>query len=892
MKAISPTIGHNSLHQPIQYQTPFPLTPVQLWFFDHPWRNPNHFNQSFALELTRPLSALQIESALLRLVNHHDILRCQFTKNESNSPSQWTQSILPPFTSLPIPLVEAIVPLSDCPSQFISIQSSMDISQGHHLAAGLVTVIDCNANIPNDSGSYPMVPSQSSPRQLLFLTIHHLAVDLVSWSILLEDLARIIDGQQPIEQHTSFATWATELVDWAKESSTVAKQSSAPIPSFLLLTGSDTWAYNTQGNSESLSITLDKIHSDIILGVDARLIQPLELMFAGLFRALYSLTQASTITIFNESHGRHSWDTSLDPSQTVGWFTALVPCQVQADASTSSTDFLKLAKQALRSSNGTNGLQYGLQRIVNHSEAVASKNRPYLPMEVVFNYLGHTVDHSTLTQHGRAPWSPRPELTSDVVVCDADELRTQLVEIIGYPTPEGIRFMVHFCPQVIATGIVESLLGFFRDSLIGMVQDTKQSSRISLWTPSDFPDLQATLPDLAKLESELGTIGLTPYDVEDLYPMLPMQQGMWTATAKDPSEYLVQLAFTVTGVSTVDQLETATRAVISRHAILRTVFLTSWSNPHCQGVQVNLAQGFKPNEPLLRIYVKQLAPNSFRYLLTIHHTLVDGWSFGILLDQLRAHLQRNPEQITSPTTSFHDYVSFIHNSDNTGAESFWQEYLRGVEHPTELYLPKPPSTPDSRKADFLFTLFPDAGHISKVARQTGITPYTLIKAAWSLLLSRYTDHTEVVFGNTVSGRALPLPDIESHLGCFINTVPFRVPLKPEMSVIELVTMIHQSSHKMVPFEHLHLSKINEWVNAEVRPSDMFNTLLVYENYPDTGLDSLVHSVTFTDTNFLESTDYPLAVIVQVEGGQLTANLNWSLVAPPHHTLFWPGLRLD
>ncbi|RKP33213.1 hypothetical protein BJ085DRAFT_3250, partial [Dimargaris cristalligena] len=77
---------------------------------------------------------------------------------------------------------------------------------------------------------------------------------------------------------------------------------------------------------------------------------------------------------------------------------------------------------------------------------------------------------------------------------------------------------------------------------------------------------------------------------------------------------------------------------------------------------------------------------------------------------------------------------------------------------------------------------------------------TLIRAAWSLLLSRYTDQTDVVFGNTVSGRALPLPGIDSLLGCFINTVPFRVSLKPGMSVIELVTVIHQSAQMMVPFE--------------------------------------------------------------------------------------------
>ncbi|RKP35483.1 hypothetical protein BJ085DRAFT_35376 [Dimargaris cristalligena] len=201
--------------------------------------------------------------------------------------------------------------------------------------------------------------------------------------------------------------------------------------------------------------------------------------------------------------------------------------------------------------------------------------------------------------------------------------------------------------------------------------------------------------------------------------------------------------------------------------------------------------------------------------------------------------------------------------------------MRDVEQLTELSLPRPPNTSDSCKVDLWFTLYPDARQLHQVTRQANVTPYTLIKAAWSLLLSRYTDQSDVVFGNTVSGRALSLSGIESLLGCFINTVPFRVSLKSEMTVSELMTVIHQCSQQMVPFEHLHLSKINEWVDGEVRPSDMFNTLVVYENLPDTDLESLEYSVTFTEPRVLRSSDYPLTVIAQVEHGQLAVNLNWS-----------------
>ncbi|RKP38021.1 hypothetical protein BJ085DRAFT_40295, partial [Dimargaris cristalligena] len=778
------------------------LTQALQWFFDHPWRNPHHFNQSFALELTRPLSVTQITSALLSLINHHNLLRCQFTEDGSNSPSRWSQRILPPLATLPIPVLEAIVPLSGCPIQFKLIQSSLDISQGHHLAAGLITVLDNN------------------------------------------------------------------------------------------------------GNSKCLSVTLDSIISDELLGVDTHLIQPLELMLAGLFQALYSLTQAPTITIFNESHGRHSWDTNLDPSRTVGWFTTLLPCQTQASAGTTPLDFLKSAKQAHRSASGTHGLHQSLQKWLNCTDVVPSSHQSYSPIDVAFNYLGHTVDHGTLTQQGRAPWLPCHELMSDMAVCDANELRTQLIEIIGLPTSDGLVFTVRYCPQVIATGNIEVLLNRFHSSLVSLVHYVNQSPSPSLWTPMDFPDLQTTLPELVKLEAELITVGLSGNDVEDIYPMLPMQQGMWTATAKDPSEYLVQLAFTVTGISNLDQLQVATRAVVGDYTILRTMFITSWSNSHCQGVQVvireprfgwhvinewsdvdsisepdfmlsNKRRGFGPGEPLLRAHVKQLSVNTFRYLLTIHHALIDGWSIGILVGRLRAHLQNDTEILLVRPPAFRNYVAHMHISDKQSAKSFWSEYLRGVEQPTKIELPKPTCKPDSPRAELKMTLFEDADTITQLAHHMGITPYVLIKAAWALLLSRYTDQPDVIFGNTVSGRALPLADIESHLGCLINTVPFRVRADETMTVAEWVTAIHNSSQQVVSFEHHHISEINTWVEGENRPSDLFNTLVVYESYPNTGTDCLDHPVTFTDTGFLESSDYPLTLVVQMECGELSACLSWN-----------------
>ncbi|KAJ1974547.1 hypothetical protein H4R33_006795, partial [Dimargaris cristalligena] len=499
--------------------------------------------------------------------------------------------------------------------------------------------------------------------------------------------------------------------------------------------------------------------SNFLLGVNTCLVQPLELMLAALFQALYSLTHTSTITVFNESHGRHVWDTNLDPSGTVGWFTTLVPCLAQIQPST-------------------------------------------------------------------------------------------------------------------------------------------------LWTPSDFPGLKTTLPELMKLESELISGGIAPHDIEDLYPMLPMQQGMWTATAKNSSEYMIQLALTITGVTDLDQIYTATKAIVADHAILRTMFLTTWSNQYCNGIQIviraphfewhvlnewvdagancedellrlNQERGFTQNEPLLRVYVKQLSSTSFRYLLAIHHALTDGWSMGLIFQQLQMRLQNRLPSQSGAALFFCDYARYCLNSYTPEAKLFWGDYLQGVEQPTELELPKPLNGPRSRcMLEFHFTLFSEYDRAQRVVKHFGCTLYAVIQSCWAILLSRYTGQTNVIFGNTVSGRALPLADIESLVGCLINTVPFRVQLGSDMAVAQLVSSINSSSQRMIPFEHHHLAKINAWVDGEVRPSDMFNTLVVYENYPANGLENSNQTVTVTETMSVESTEYPLTVIAQVEHDEINVCLSW------------------
>ncbi|KAJ1928747.1 hypothetical protein IWQ60_001796, partial [Tieghemiomyces parasiticus] len=522
----------------------------------------------------------------------------------------------------------------------------------------------------------------------------------------------------------------------------------------------------------------------------------------------------------------------------------------------------------------------------------------YCPMGVVFNFLGRTTGDYALTGQGRAPWVVCHDLVGHIPTCNPEELRPHVLEVLGRQTNTGLELTVNYCPQVVPTATAAAL----GDELVKCLAEVATLNLTGLWVPSDFPLLEASLNDMAKIVADLPTLGLTVAEVENVYPMTPMQQGLWKATAKNPTEYLLQSAMTINGVSDSDVLLHALEAVVARHSILRTVFLTSFSNDRSNGIQVvsrrprfgwravgcwsevgvqdeedylrsDKALGFTTDQPLLRCCVAPATQTSTRLVMTIHHALIDGWSFGIFMQELRHFLSSGPSASLSPAVDFSAYVEHIGNLDDKGARAVWEDYLRGIEQPTMLNLPKEPSSPCTT-TEYHIVIHNDATHLQTLVQDCGLTVYTLLKAAWAYLLHRYTGQSDLVFGNTVSGHALDLPGVEGMLGCLISTIPFHIQIDANVLLSDYLRSINEQSQRLVTVEHCHLAQLDRWVESSVPVTDMFNTLLVYENYPNTDINNQTNAMTFTDFRAIESTEYAMTVITQVERGELTAILNW------------------
>ena len=150
----------------------------------------------------------------------------------------------------------------------------------------------------------------------------------------------------------------------------------------------------------------------------------------------------------------------------------------------------------------------------------------------------------------------------------------------------------------------------------------------------------------------------------------------------------------------------------------------------------------------------------------------------------------------------------------------------------------------------------------------------MIQAAWAILLNKYTQQNDLLFGVTVSGRAIDLPGIENMLGLCINTVPLRVQLLDNDDLDSLVRRIQIDMAEIQQFSYLPLARIRNLLELG-SGSGLFNTIFVFENYPKN-----FHSNEALELSLISAMskgEYPLGITV-VTGQRLMLKFDYSVDA--------------
>ncbi|MEU4119328.1 amino acid adenylation domain-containing protein [Kitasatospora sp. NPDC028055] len=378
--------------------------------------------------------------------------------------------------------------------------------------------------------------------------------------------------------------------------------------------------------------------------------------------------------------------------------------------------------------------------------------------------------------------------------------------------------------------------------------------------------------------------------------MAPLQEGLMFHAQYHREEldvYTVQLVLDLAGDLDPARLRGAVTALLERHPNLRAAFRYRKNGDPVQIVprevaldwrEVDLrdtpaaadelaeADRLRPFDlarpPLLRFSLLRLGDREHRLVLTSHQILFDGWSMPVVVRELFACYADGGASLPRPAP-YKSYLAHLARQDRAAAEAAWTAALDGFTEPTRLSgtaAAQPgrrdmPAEPGRRGMPGEHAVELDAREFAALtgwARTRGLTVNTVVQGAWATVLGTLTGLRDIVFGGTVSGRPPELPGVEGMVGLFINTLPVRVDLDPAQSFTELLSALQDRQSLLLPHQHLGLDTIQR--NAGV--GDLFDTVLVFENYPldPQALAGEVAGLRLTGLKAGDANHYPLSLM--------------------------------
>jgi amino acid adenylation domain-containing protein len=392
-------------------------------------------------------------------------------------------------------------------------------------------------------------------------------------------------------------------------------------------------------------------------------------------------------------------------------------------------------------------------------------------------------------------------------------------------------------------------------------------------------------------------------DIEDFYPLSPLQEGMLfhSLYAPEVATYINTFSSGLQGALNVSAFQNAWQQMVNRHQALRSVFVKDglkqplqvvyrqtslpWEvldwrelSPSDQQQQLNAflvadrTRGFDLSKPpLMRFALLQLGDDHWHFVWTFHHILLDGWCLSLLLQEVfrfyDAYTRGESLQLPRPRP-YRDYIRWLQRQDLGAAETYWRKRLKGLTAPTTLELGEQSQPQDC--ANSYGEQSRDIGEqtsraIEALARQQRVTVNTVIQGAWAVLMSRYSGERDVLYGVTVSGRPAELAGVEQMVGLFINALPMRVQVETEAEVGNWLQRLQVEQAEMRQYEYSPLVEVQGWSEVE-RGVSLFDILLAYENFPTIqaqrgDANSAAVSLSITQGRNLERTNYALSVVV-------------------------------
>jgi amino acid adenylation domain-containing protein/non-ribosomal peptide synthase protein (TIGR01720 family) len=482
-----------------------PLTPIQQWFFEQNFSEPHHWNQAILLEVRQTLEPSFLAKAVQRIIEHHDALRLRFGQEGS----QWQQECKGLDEIVPFSYVD----LSHIPErdqgkvielEASKLQASLNLSEGPLIRVALF-----------DFGA--------GKAGRLFLVIHHLAVDGVSWRILLEDLQtayqQLSQGNaiQFPPKTTSFKEWSSRLTAYSQSETVFAeldywlkmlsRTQITPLPvdyhrntGISPAIGDQNGAVprNTVASSAQVLVSLSVDQTQALLQEvpQAYNTQINDVLLTALVQTFARCIGRQSLLIDLEGHGREQLFENIDVSRTVGWFTTLFPVLLELKEIDRPGETLKSIKEQLRRIPNR-GIGYGLLRYLSRDSAIRQELQAWPQAEVSFNYLGQldqVLSRSPLFTLSRESIGP---------LRSPQGQRSHLLEINGFVVEGRLQLEWTYSRNFHKQSTIEHLAQEFINALQALIAHC-QSPDAGGYTPSDFPNIELSQEKLDQILAEIN----------------------------------------------------------------------------------------------------------------------------------------------------------------------------------------------------------------------------------------------------------------------------------------------------------------------------------------------------------------------------------------------------
>ncbi|MFD5502643.1 amino acid adenylation domain-containing protein [Streptomyces sp. NPDC127061] len=699
----------------------------------------------------------------------------------------------------------------------------------------------------------------------LVVVVHHLAMDGVSWRILLPDLHTACTGGTLEPVGASWRRHAVLLADqgesgarrgeldhWRTALDSATRLGARPLDRTRDKV-STAHRSVTVASAEATEALLTTLPAAYRAGVDEVLLAALVLALRG-----WGLRD-DAVTVSMEGHGREH----LDLGRTVGWFTSEYPVRVPASDDVGRT--LRAAKEARRAVPD-GGVGYGVLRHLDPEAGRELAATP--PPDVLLNYLGR------FTPLPGTGWR-LPEQDAFSVIEPGAKALEQVLALNCFVHEEGApRLAVEWTAAtgVLGAEAVSALQQSWAAALDALAAHALHTE--GGLTPSDLP--------LAGLDqAAIDTLERTGR-IADVLPATPLQVGLSFHTLvrddHDTDVYVVQAVTTLVGELEPDRMAEAAHELLRRHPALRVYLGTAgdtvvqviptevaldWreDDRFPEAARADLERPFDPaRPPLIRFLLSRVGPAEHKLVITNHHALLDGWSMplvGRTLLAVYAELGGGPVAPTAPPLS--EYFRWLAGRDREASLTAWRDALAGVDGATRL-APASTATAVERPARETVGLGREfSDRLRTFAREHGVTLTTVFQTAWGLLLGRLTGRRDVVFGCPVSGRPAEVDGVESMIGQLGTTIPVRVRHTQDATALDLMAQVHAESVVLAEHHHVGLPGIQRAAGV----GELFDTMLVMENFPLSSRKRtpLAPGLDLAAVDITDATHYALTVIV-------------------------------